>query len=542
MRQLSTALGLCLLLAACGGGGGASSGSTSSSVGGKVSFDRVPIALDGSTPRLDYTGITRLPARAVLVEAIDAGDLSVRASATTNEAGDYTLTLAAGHTVFIRAKAATLRSGSNALDFAVIDNTSSGAQWAIDGAPFTTGTSATNAQNLHAASGWNGSAYDDAQRAAGPFALLDTLQQAAQKIIAVDAAATFPALRVNWSPNNVAASGSLALGQIGTSFFTSTSQGGITTRSIYVLGKSNSDTDEYDAHVVAHEFGHYLQSAFSRDDSIGGPHGGANDRLDMRVAFSEGWGNAWSGLALNNRIYSDTLGPGQASGFSFDVSAGDSLNPGWFKEFSVQKMVWDFSNETSLGFSRVWAVMKSGLTVSPALTSIHAFAHSLASSNPASAATINSILASQGIELPGTAYGENETNFGTPAMTDVQPVYLSYGTLGSSLAAICVNNAADPGLSGNKAGEYRYVRMSLPTGNRSFTVTQSSSTPTATTDPDFVLYAASGSLLRASGTAQNTETAAINLPAGDYVLALTDFKLLASSGGNSRSCFNLSVT
>ena len=74
-----------------------------------------------------------------------------------------------------------------------------------------------------------------------------------------------------------------------------------------MLGKENVDTDEYDASVIAHEWGHYYQSAFSRDDSPGGAHSGG-DRLDRRVAFSEGWGNAWSGIALARSNYTDSSG------------------------------------------------------------------------------------------------------------------------------------------------------------------------------------------------------------------------------------------
>ena len=43
--------------------------------------------------------------------------------------------------------------------------------------------------------------------------------------------------------------------------------------------------------------GALLPRRVSRDDSLGGPHG-SGDILDPRVAFSEGWANALSGLVL----------------------------------------------------------------------------------------------------------------------------------------------------------------------------------------------------------------------------------------------------
>lgn len=51
------------------------------------------------------------------------------------------------------------------------------------------------------------------------------------------------------------------------------------------------DTDEYDDDVLWHEFGHFLVSKYSRDDSQGGCHFLDSDDLDMRLSWSEGWGD-----------------------------------------------------------------------------------------------------------------------------------------------------------------------------------------------------------------------------------------------------------
>ena len=87
-----------------------------------------------------------------------------------------------------------------------------------------------------------------------------------------------------------------------------------------ILGDAGVDTDEYDESVIIHEWGHYLQTILSRDDSIGGPHG-SGDLLDMRVAFSEGWANAYSGLASNRDVYSDTSGRNQGDGFTLSLES-----------------------------------------------------------------------------------------------------------------------------------------------------------------------------------------------------------------------------
>ncbi|KAI1692194.1 hypothetical protein DdX_21391 [Ditylenchus destructor] len=89
-----------------------------------------------------------------------------------------------------------------------------------------------------------------------------------QKVLTAAPATAFPSLKVFWSVNNTNASGSIALGQIGTTFFVGRSSGA----EIYVLGKEDVDTDEFDAPVIAHEWGHYYQASFSRDDSTGGAH------------------------------------------------------------------------------------------------------------------------------------------------------------------------------------------------------------------------------------------------------------------------------
>ncbi len=548
LKNLALLGTICGALAACGGGGGGDSGppaGPAKAVSGKVTYDFVPVTSAGAQ-RLEYTAIERRPARSVVVEAIDVGNQQVLARGTTNTAGDYSIAVPSGRPAFIRALAQMNNLGANTAPFTVVDNTSSGALWAVSGPAFDSGAEAAPVQNLHAGSGWTGSGYDDARRAAGPFAILDTIHNAAEKIISVDTGITFPPLTLNWSPNNITAQGDLGSGQIGFTFFTSRTENGVVSRAIYVLGYAGNDTDEYDRHVVTHEFGHYLQSAFSRDDSIGGVHGGPDDRLDMRVAFAEGFGNGWSGIALNDPIYVDTNGPNQAAGTTFNISDGDATNPGWFKEPSVEKMFWDFSASPSIGFGRVWNALKTGLTITPALTTIHSYTRALADANPSAASAITAILGTQSIQLATTPYAVNETNFGTPVMTDISPIYLSYGAIGSTLPNICTNSATDPRRRGNKAGEFRYVRFSVPAnGTRTFNVTQTSFTPVGSGDPDFVIYARTGAILSALGETRNVETASTNLTAGDYVIVLTDYNLsvpLTTNGAvNANSCFNLTI-
>ena len=235
----------------------------------------------------------------------------------------------------------------------------------------------------------------------------------------------------------------------------------------------------------------------------------------------------------------------QVGGLSFNVSHSDSTNPGWFKEASVQKVFWDFSNSPAIGFTPVWNALKNGLTRSAALAGMHSYARALADANPATTTTISNILAAQGIAFPTSSpYADNETNFGSPVMPNVNPIYLPYGAVSSTLGNICLDNTADPLRHGNKAGEFRYVRLNLSqSGVRAFSITQTSST-SGSSDPDFVLYDRTGGIFQGNGIGRNVETASISLPAGDYVLAITDFNLYvpaSGSGLNSNTCFSLTI-
>src|SRR5690606_11276114 len=123
--------------------------------------------------------------------------------------------------------------------------------------------------NLHAPSGWDGAAYSD-PRSAAPFAILDTVRDATDFVLQSAPDTVFPPLILHWSPNNSPTRGAndepdLTTGEIGSSLYRHGD-------GIYLLGHADSDTDEYDRHVIAHEWAHYLEHAFGRSDNIGGQH------------------------------------------------------------------------------------------------------------------------------------------------------------------------------------------------------------------------------------------------------------------------------
>jgi len=290
------------VLNGCGGGGGSSTGDstdgTSSSVdiSGVVSYDKVHP--NSNYIGLDYGHITQEPARAIQIDAVGTSN-QIIATGTTDNAGRYTLSVPTNTQLKIRASAKMFKSGSPSWDVAVEDSSNRSALYVMEGSIASSGT-ASSQRNLNAPSGWGGSRYTGT-RTAAPFAMLDSIYTSMQKVLEVDGAVIFPSLVVNWYAGNVD----------GTYY---------TDGNLFIFGDEDLDTDEYDDHVISHEWGHYYEDRLSRYNSIGGLHSG-EEALDIRVAFSEGWANAFSAIALGNPVYYDTVGDAQANGFNFNVES-----------------------------------------------------------------------------------------------------------------------------------------------------------------------------------------------------------------------------
>lgn len=531
------ALAVAVSLASCGDGGEDPPSTTpppgggNVSVSGKVTYDAVPSQSGGS---LNYGGITQAPIRGATIQLIDAAN-AVVGTTTSNAQGDYTVSGNATGQVSVRVLAEL--KGSN-YDFTVRDNTDSGSMWGMESAAFAAGAGLT--QNVNAPSGWNGSGYTANQRVAGPFAILDVAYLAREKIAAVAASQNLAPLKIFWSPNNVPSGGSLTSGQIGTSFFTNGVSGAEATtlglaagdRTLFILGAENSDTDEYDSAVIAHEIGHYLQSVISRDDSIGGQHSG-DDLLDMRVAFSEGWGNSWSSMVRDNPIYFDSRGARQSSGFQYSVATVPSTQ-GWYSEGTVEYLLWGNYVDTSIGFAGIYAAL-ADMSDSPYLSSIFSFNEALRTARPAAAAGINSRSASVGVH--GTdGYGTGETNDG--GVPTSLPVYGDHNVGLGTAKRYCVN--VDSGTR-NKLNNYAYVKFTA-SGTRTIRIARASST-VAATDPEVVeiITSQGQSIGPFLGSVPNLEeTPNLSLPSGTHLMIFYDYKSF-DSGSTGTRCFDVTI-
>lgn len=546
-----------LSLAGCGGGGGSGSPSPSPNpnpnpppttgqvaIAGRITFDRPPFSQQiGGGLNLDAP--IELPARQVTVEAIDASSSTILASTATNTNGEYSLSVPQNRTVFIRAKAQLEKSSSAPTwNFRVLNNTNGDALYAMDSSQFSSGTSAST-RDLHAPLGWNGSRYSDT-RVAAPFAILDSVYEAKELILSAEPNRALPALDLFWSASNRTNQACVDDGDIGTTFYTTGGADDCVNNipaGIYILGDhadGNGDTDEFDAHVIAHEFGHYYEDRFSRSDSIGGDHD-PNQRLDFRLAFGEGWGNAFAGMTLDNPEYRDSYVGGDTD-FGYNMESDDPSPEGWFNEGSVSEILWDIydggaepNDPLALGFAPIHRAMIDDQRTTQSLTSIFSFAEAFRDANPTDASGLNALLAAEGIANTDE-FGSSESNDGgdDSVLPLYQPILLNQQTAACSRAVAGAANA-------NKLGNRKYFTFD---NDRARTVAISViGAPNGTgtdpaTDPDVFVYQAGD--VAAASQVEGNESFTVPLAAGLHIVEVYDFEI--QNFPSTTRCMTVSLT
>lgn len=553
-------------------------------ISGRVQYEFVPPRVN--CQGLDFNAIQLRPVRAATVELVAASGAAVLDSTVTGDDGAYAVSVAADTEVFLRVRAKLERVGQPAWDVEVRDNFDDSMPeadrpplpqrplYVLDGAVFDAGD-ADSTRDLTATTGWNAStaSYDGA-RAAAPFAILDAVYSSMQLVLAEDPLVVFEPLDVFWSihnaPTGMPDPDGIDSGEIGTSFY----RGDI--NSLFLLGLATSDTEEFDDHVVAHEWGHYFEDAFSRSDSIGGPHG-IGERLDMRVAFGEGWATALSGMALESSLYCDTQAADSSFAFSFDIEAPGAIGPpGWYNELSVMEIIYDLwdtamdgPDTSSTGFSPIYRVMTGEQAITPAFTSIFTFATALKEENPANGPFIDALLTAESITAAGIdRWGSTETNAANAP--DVLPVYT--GVPDGAPFEICSNSQFDRSsggnllADGNKLSEHRYLRLTLAApAALQVEVRTSDETlaqlppddpddPIDQSDPDILIVRqgviqnqfAGDDIQGLSGVAnEEVFTTPDPLPAGEYVMDLVEFRYADPNTAGTfpaRSCFDVTIT
>lgn len=554
-------------VAACGGGSGGGgddgndggqepvvncSGSGSVSINGVITFERVPVAQDtADTPYLDFADRFESPVRQAKVQAVCPDDGSVYSTTYTDDLGAYELTVPENVSVRIRALAQMNRSSTPAWDVRVVDNMSSNSIWSIAGDTFDSATGSLTV-NLFAPSGWSESSGSYASsRSAAPFALLDTVYAAMQKVLDADATADFAALLVNWSPNNSYTS-------IGTTYYSN--------GQIYVLGDASQDTDEFDEHIVAHEWGHYFEDKFSRSDSIGGGHT-SDDRLDIRVAFGEGWGNAWSGMALGDNVYKDTFATSSSPGgtgfaLGLENKADSSVLPdssGWFDEGSIQRIFYDIyddttdvadgdSNPLALGFGPIYDVLTTTQRTTPLMTNLFPFIYGMITTTSVGP-ELNDRLNADNIANVIDAEGSNRTNTGGASIADkyiiplFTPVAVNGGAVEICSTDVYTSSTYDGSSeNSNKLGTRRFATFSSSASLVTITVDGSANTAS---NPDFRVFSEGVLVATSTNTNSKIETRGVTLsgPIDDFVIEFWDvLNTNSNETDGQENCYQVSVT
>ncbi len=599
MRTAGLALPL-VILAACGGGGGGGSGPQPLSqvtVSGTVRYDFVPSA--PNCRGLNFNATISRPIRGATVQLIDPASGSVIDSTVSSDSGAYLFANVNANTlVRLRVRAELKRQGSPSWDVEVRDNVlldpddpsppplGNRPLYALDGTDFDTG-SANVTRNLTAPTGWGTNSYTG-DRSAAPFATLDAIYSAIQFVLTADATATFAPLDAFWSVNNTSTeSDDIDSGALGTSFYTSDpEQDFIANPSLFLLGDATDDTEEFDRHVVLHEWGHYFEDSFSRSDSLGGHHA-LGERLDARLAFGEGWATAFAAMAIDNPVYCDTGPAASSGGFTFNVESGNFGVQGWFNELSVITLIydlWDTNDEGndpgSIGFGPIYNVMTGPQAFTEAFTTVFSFAAELRMSlAPVDQTFLDSQLDREEIASTGLdIWGSNEINDsndinGPNPRLDVLPVFTDIAPDGTPLR-ICSNPHSDQRLDldgnrerhGNKLSEYRYLRLAVGTQSRYSlvmdTVDPVSASPNGFdcsdpanvdepnihmhSDPDISLWQA-GQLvwLGFSCEANREETTTNTLSVGTYVLDIREFRYADPDSPQDfpeQTCFDVTVS
>lgn len=356
--KLIAALLLSYLVTACSSGGDFSAPLIGVNITGTVHYEDKLYGPSG------FTGSTNMKAvRHAKVELV--GDGGVVAHSSTDESGGYTLS-GIGRNLYVRVLAQT--DGTGAAHTVEVVNANAPSQiYAIPSARLSDGESTVDFDITLAAAG----------AVAGVFNILDVYQSAGEFTYSNNQGQTgLPPLQVRWA--ECSSNGT----------YTSNYGGYIV---IALLGlhagcpSFTVDTDEYDDDVMWHEYGHYLEFAYGTDDNPGYSHALSDLNQDLRLAWSEGWGDFLSGrvkewllqthperLSIDTALipsvgsfatswYVDTRG---TTAFSYDFRNGTFQGTQLLyasNEGSVAKILWGINDDAVMDFSTIWGVFANQL-------------------------------------------------------------------------------------------------------------------------------------------------------------------------------------
>jgi len=539
-------------------------------IAGRLFYEFVPPIIRGSQcDGLDFGSTVERPIRQATVQLLDANG-AVLDSTLAADDGSYSFSLVdADIEVRIRVRAELKSSGPASWDVEIRDNVDTSpnpppldrrplyvTQWAL----FSSGVTDITDANFTASSGWSGTGYTG-DRAAAPFAILDTIYTAMKTIVAVDPTATFPPVDGFWNVNNTPVSPTnIDIGELSSAFYDS----GID--SLFLMGNANTETDEFDDHLVLHEWTHHFDDTFSRSDSIGGSHF-LGESLDLRLAFGEGFAHALAAIALEEPQYCDTGAiPGGAGSFGFNTETNNSGTQGWFNELSIATLVYDLwdtnpdgTDTGSIGFGPIYDTMTGPQRTTPAFTTIFSFAAELRPMLPETDRDfVDTQLNRENIDTGLVdIWGDGQTTTPSGARNggrDLTPIYTEVPTDGS-IANVCINNDYVVDDVVNKLSDWRYLRFTTPTAGTWRVTAQANPVPPPTNDPpnpdirdrsDPDLYIWRDGRFVTSGRSGDADIEIMerSFDAATYVIEMQEWRHEdddAASDFPSRVCFDISM-
>lgn len=342
-------------------------------IAGKVTADR-PDNNTESGGLLYGDKVINFPVRGIVVQLLDPSNKNaVLRTVATDANGNYTIkNVPVGKAYILKANAwlaETRKSGSQTgaqYNFRVEDNTKYKAPdsmlYGIQQSFTLASGDGVYALNLNATLGFDKDGVllsDSSTRQSGPFSILDVIYNAVDGIKKVDPNISLMDLKIYWSPDNQEVKDkdidNKMLGNIETSHWSSPPN---PYSGLFILGKVDQDTDEFDRGVVGHEFGHYLQYAASYNASLGGSHD-KGEFKDPTLAFSEGFGTAIGGLLAKSQYYTDSYGIKQQKGSVVDLQKKTAFN-GFYSEESIIYFLYQLGTNSDYGgFSTFWKTLTS---------------------------------------------------------------------------------------------------------------------------------------------------------------------------------------
>jgi len=475
-------------------------------VSGYAFYQKVDVTNEG----LDLSRPVMVPVRNARVEVFSRSSQSVVAVSQTDLRGRFSVPVPFDANLTVRV-ISRLRSS----DLRVVDNTNQNQLYVvaadIDGRE-------PRADILLA----------DTSRLSGAFNILEVIQRGNDLLKFADALIVPPAPTIFWSTRNWKGNGAINIsqGMVGTTYFN------VANNTAYVMGDRNghgddSDSDEFDDAVIAHEYAHMLATRFSRDDSPGGRHR-LGDMLDPRVAWSEGWANFFSSAVRNDAIWRDSLGMNGVNIIRYDlednVPTGD--RPGYWSEASVNTILWDLMDERAdtaddvqFSFAQIWTAFTD--MRNDRFVYLPYFLEHFLTRNPQAADAIRGIVQSRSIDFQPNVRPSVAYPFPTP-----MAVGTSVSGLVDSLTARRSNLVSSAHFySFTTTGGAASIRLDITGAGPADNVNAN--------DLDLFLMDQNGRVIDRSDSGLNgqTERIALRLPAGTYVVEIRSFYTRAETGG-----------